>query len=509
MSNIFNQKAFNLFVENNIKESTNYNESLNEYRKICRYLSKNSYVLSPDSDIELIQNNYKLESILKIIVDYNMYLIKKSQLDMIFKDQISVSLIDSYCLLKDIEVDDENIIDVLKVNGDFYSDDNLRIYLNEISGPLLKKDEERELGYRILNGDENAKRILIERNLKLVVSVAKRYIGVSSLSFLDLIQEGNIGLMMAVDKYDVTKGCRFSTYATYWIRQSVFRAVQEKGRSIRIPCDMALKITNYTKTKNSLAIKLGREPLTEDIAKEMNVSVKTVRNYEKLSIDIVSLNSYVTNEETEELIDLISDDGESLESLYLKREMALNVRKMIEDSGLNDREKAVIINRFGIGGIRPKTLEEIGTEFGVTRERIRQMESRIIRQFANYKDIKKFIDYMDGTEELLERIEQNIPKKVKEKNSRKTNEDLKIKTEEEDLLEYLKNKEANFEFILNSKERKFIQLMYGKDYKSKKDILAISKYLGVKKEDLIEKLDMILMKIKNIMLEECSLRKKL
>ena len=530
MSIKFDQNSFNLFLEN-IKETDKYNLTIKDFEKICTYLTKNSYVSSPDNDMELIRNNRKLEFILKVITEYNLYLIKSNQLDMIFKDQIASSLIESYCMMNGIESEEENVIEELKTNGEFYSDDNLRTYLNEINFPMLTIDEERELGYRILNGDEKAKKILVERNLKLVVSVAKRYRGISDLSLLDLIQEGNIGLMIAVERYDVRKGCKFSTYATWWIRQTVLRASQEKGRNIRISCHMATKVANFIKAKNILSNSLCKEPTIEEIAKEMNISVEKADCLNKLTSDTISLNIHVNEDDDNELIDIIKDNNNDPEIEYFKSSLVESVQDLLNNSGLSEREKKVIIYRFGIGGVETKTLEEIGKEFGVTRERIRQMENTLIRKLGRCRKIKKYAMYMDNPEAAIDRLEQirknphckessaaydhesEFQKAMKERKSKIIEKALNKNIsgeEEEKILEYLRSKSPEtLKTLLNPVEMIYISLRYGDNYETKTDFAIISKYTGVKEEEIEQNINETLIKLRNIMeVEERNVLKK-
>ncbi len=531
MSIKFDQNSFNLFLEN-IKETDKYNLAIKDFEKICAYLTNNSYVSSPDNDMETIRNNRKLGFILKVITEYNLYLIKSNQLDMIFKDEISLSLIEAYCMMNDIEPEEENVIEELKTNGEFYSDDNLISYLNEINYPTLTIDEERELGYRTLNGDEKAKKILIERNLKLVVSIAKHYKGISDLSLLDLIQEGNIGLMTAVEKFDVRKGYKFSTYATWWIRQSVLRASQEKGRNIRISCHMATKVANFIKTKNILANSLYKEPSIEEVAKAMNISVEKAEYLNKLTSDTISLNIHVNEDDDNELIDIIKDNNNNdPETEYFKSSLIESVQDLLNNSGLSEREKKVIIYRFGIGGAKVKTLEEIGKEIGVTRERIRQMENKIIRRLGKYKKIKKYAMYMDNPEAAIDRLEQirknpyykeisaaynyelEFEKAMKERKNKIIEKTLNkniSEEEEEKILEYLRSKSPEaLKTFLNSVEMLYISLRYGDNFETKNDFMFISKYTGVKEAEIEENINETLIKIRNIMeAEEKNVLKK-
>ena len=259
------------------------------------------------------------------------------------------------------------------------SNDSVRMYLNEIGRiNLLTAQEEVDLAKRIEKGDLSAKQKLAESNLRLVVSIAKRYIG-RGLPFLDLMQEGNFGLLRAVEKFDYTKGFKFSTYATWWIRQAITRAIADQARTIRIPVHMVETINKLTHTQRRLQQELGREPLPEEIAAEMDLDLKKVNHILKISQDIVSLESPVGSEEDSKLGDFIEDEGALSPFETAHREM---IKENITDllQYLSAREQKIIKMRFGLDDGVPHTLEEVGKEFNVTRERIRQIEAKVLEK---------------------------------------------------------------------------------------------------------------------------------
>ena len=290
------------------------------------------------------------------------------------------------------EIDMENID--LSVPEGVSLEDPVRMYLKEIGKvPLLSTEEEIELAKRIELGDEAAKKRLAEANLRLVVSIAKRYVG-RGMQFLDLIQEGNLGLIKAVDKFDYTKGYKFSTYATWWIRQAITRAIADQARTIRIPVHMVETINRLIRTSRQLLQELGREPLPEEIAEKMEMPVERVREIMKISQDPVSLETPIGEEEDSHLGDFIQDEHVAVPAdaaaFTLLHEQLIEVL-----STLTDREQKVLRLRFGLDDGRPRTLEEVGKQFNVTRERIRQIAAKALRKLRHPSRSRKLKDYLD------------------------------------------------------------------------------------------------------------------
>ena len=312
-------------------------------------------------------------------------------------EQMGIEIIDDP--VEDIKLDDiaaDGGIDDGSGDGSasdgLFIDDPVKAYLREIGRvPLLTSEEEIDLAIRIMNGDENAKKRLSEANLRLVVSIAKRYLG-RGMHFLDLIQEGNLGLIKAVDKFDYTKGFKFSTYATWWIRQAITRAIADQARTIRIPVHMVETINKVKRARSQLLHENAHEPSAEEIAEELDMPVEKVREIMRVAQDPVSLETPIGEEEDSHLGDFIEDEqatapDDAVSSIMLKKQMeeVLNT--------LTPRENRVIRLRFGLDDGRSRTLEEVGAEFGVTRERIRQIEAKAIRKLRHPNRSNKLKGY--------------------------------------------------------------------------------------------------------------------
>ncbi|MBE7069947.1 MAG: RNA polymerase sigma factor RpoD [Ruminococcaceae bacterium] len=349
---------------------TDFDKALAAAKKLA---DKNGSMIT-EADLESLTDSYKLEPdemiTLRAELDNSGVKINDPDLD------------------NDDTGDDEGGEDVNVV------DDSVKMYLKEIGKiELLNAEQERDIAQRMADGDEEAKEMLINSNLRLVVSIAKKYMN-RGLSLLDLIQEGNIGLIKAVDKFDYTKGFKFSTYATWWIRQAITRAIADQARTIRIPVHMVETINKLTRVQRQLVQDLGREPTTEELAKEMGMDAAKIREIQKISQDPISIDKPVGEEEDSHLVDFISNDElaapeEEVARILLKEDLikALN--------SLTERERKVIELRFGLKDGIPMTLEQVGKKLGVTRERIRQIEAKAIRKLSRASSSKKLEGYTD------------------------------------------------------------------------------------------------------------------
>ena len=330
--------------------------------------------------------------------------LEKSGIDVLrlsdMSEDIDISADDKLLLLDDDDIDlsEEEEIDMenidLSVPEGVSIEDPVRMYLKEIGKvPLLSAEEEISLAQRMEEGDEEAKKRLAEANLRLVVSIAKRYVGRGML-FLDLIQEGNLGLIKAVEKFDYRKGYKFSTYATWWIRQAITRAIADQARTIRIPVHMVETINKLIRVSRQLLQELGREPTPEEIAEEMHMSVERVREILKISQEPVSLETPIGEEEDSHLGDFIQDDNVPVPAEAAAQTLLKEQLDEVLDT-LTEREQKVLRLRFGMNDGRARTLEEVGREFDVTRERIRQIEAKALRKLRHPSRSRKLRDYLD------------------------------------------------------------------------------------------------------------------
>ena len=379
-TNSANENVENKEEKNNNKEVSD--EELNNIIKKAKAKGKITYgELASELDNA---NTDQIDKVFDAFEDMGVNVLKDDDLDL---DEPDIEELEA---MEDIKVDD---IDLASMDG-INIDDPVRMYLREIGRiPLLSYDEELELAKKVLEGDEEAKQKLAESNLRLVVSIAKKYVGRGML-FLDLIQEGNMGLIKAVEKFDYTKGYKFSTYATWWIRQAITRAIADQARTIRIPVHMVETINKLIRTSRHLLQQLGREPTPEEIAEEMEIPVEKVTEIQKIAQDPVSLETPIGEEDDSHLGDFIQDDEspapQDAAAYTLLREQLEEVMKT-----LTPREAKVLKLRFGLEDGKTRTLEEVGKEFNVTRERIRQIEAKALRKLRHPSRSKKLKDYMN------------------------------------------------------------------------------------------------------------------
>ena len=377
-------------MADNNEAKVNKAEMVQEFVEKCRKNGKvtmkevNKIIEEMEMDTE--QQDKMYEALEKMSVDIVM-----DEEDFLMEPPV-IESDDDFIDVEDIP--EEDIPDDDTLTEGLAIDDPVRMYLKEIGKvDLLSPDEEIELAKRMLEGDEKAKKRLAEANLRLVVSIAKKYVGRGML-FLDLIQEGNLGLIKAVEKFDYTKGYKFSTYATWWIRQSITRAIADQARTIRIPVHMVETINRVLRTSHAMVQKLGREPTTKEIADELHIEQSKVEEVLKIAQEPVSLETPIGEEEDSHLGDFIQDDEASQPSEEATYTL---LREQLEEvlATLTPREQQVLRMRFGLVDGKPHTLEEVGKEFDVTRERIRQIESKALRKLRHPSRSKKLRDFLN------------------------------------------------------------------------------------------------------------------
>lgn len=374
-------------VEDETKKFQERLAALLEFAKSKKNVLEISEINNFFKDIEL--NEERTETIIEYLEQKNVDVLRISD-EKEVEDEMILELENS-----DDVPDEEEIENIdLSVPDGVSIEDPVRMYLKEIGKvPLLKAEEEVELAMRMEQGDMEAKKKLAEANLRLVVSIAKRYVGRGML-FLDLIQEGNLGLIKAVEKFDYKKGYKFSTYATWWIRQAITRAIADQARTIRIPVHMVETINKFVRVQRQLLQELGREPYPEEIAAQMGMPVERVREIQKISLEPVSLETPIGEEEDSHLGDFIQDDNVPVPAEAAAFTL---LREQLDEvlGTLTEREQKVLKLRFGLEDGRARTLEEVGKEFKVTRERIRQIEAKALRKLRHPSRSRKLKDYLE------------------------------------------------------------------------------------------------------------------
>lgn len=388
-------KSFNIingYINQEFSKNIDYDNAINSFNKLESFLELCNFILSTDIIEKLVSENTLIMKLLNAIFEMDRDEIVNGKFDESYSELI-VSFIEIYCKKNDIKIKEVEL--KYEDIGAFASQDSTSIYLKEIQNyRRYSKEEELEIITKIKNGDMKARNEFLEQNLRLVVSIAKKYQG-RNIPLIDLIQEGNIGLMKALDEFDINKGCKFSTYATNWITAFIRRYIADKGRNIRLPVNFYYEISNFMKIKNRLERELGREPNILELARKTGKDKDTILRYFAYLNDTKSLDDKVGEKEDTDFSYFIPSKDESLEKSAIKKDLSTRMSELLKECNLNEREIDVLSSRYGLNGIDVLTLEEIGQKYGVTRERIRQIETRALKKIRNSTYVKKFADFTD------------------------------------------------------------------------------------------------------------------
>ena len=403
----------NLYLSDDIT----YSNAIKNLYKLDKLFETYNYIPSPDVLLKLLDSNQIIFSSVTIIFNKYKNVIISGNLEKVFDTTTIIQLVEAYCIMNDIEIKEEPE-NKEEADNDYMTVDDVKIYLQEISKiPLLTPEEEKYLAQRISQGDMTAREKFIESNLRLVVKIAKKYVD-RGLAFLDLIQEGNTGLIIAADRFDVKRNTKFSTYATGWIRQAITRYITNKGRNIRIPSRLYYKIGKYRKIEGILENELHRKPTTKEIAKRMGITETQAENIAAWQNDTLSMNYTPTDDEDNKLEEIISSQDDGPETIAFTNDMQKEVRQILDEcSSLTPNERTVIIKRFGLENNISLTLEETGKIIGVSRERTRQIEEKALtklRSFSKTRRLATYIRYSDKSLEVL----NDSPKKDSSKSSK-------------------------------------------------------------------------------------------
>lgn len=373
-----NEYVINSYINSFIKVSTKEKENITMLKDLDNFFETNNIERNPELYEKILKNDI-INKIIETIINSNLEKIQQKGLTEISSNHNIILLLEMYCENNDIEFKQE-INDILNyVESNCESLSSLGLYLNQISKKLLTKEEEKRLFELKEQGDETATRKIAEYNLLLVVHIAKSYVG-KGLDILDLIQEGNIGLMTAINKFDYRKGYKLSTYATWWIRQSIQRSIMSSTRLIRIPFYLCEKVNKYTEVMRMMEKELQRTPTKKEICEKMNITEEQIKELETALQGTISMNTLIGDECDSELGDFIASDDETIEDQYIKNSLSEELIHILDKINLTPREKMILLERFGFNDNKPKTLEEIAKILGITRERVRQIEAKALRK---------------------------------------------------------------------------------------------------------------------------------
>jgi len=396
-------EIMNRYIENHFDFRHDSLMNFSELKKLESFFSE--FEINPSLEIYsgLIQNNQSINECLKNYIALYYDEIKNKGIDELVSNPLLIAMVDVYCISNNLSLYD---YDFDRVAKELKNQDSLEAYMKEINKPLLTQEEERYLLKQVALGNEKAKNELIERNLKLVVSVVRPYIG-HEMPTLDLIQEGNIGLIHAAERYSLDKGTKFSTYAVYWIRQSVIRARYDKEKVIRIPVHMYSKALKYKRMYSELSEILNKEPTINELATYCDISINELSYISTLPLDIVSLNQQINMDDDSELMELVASDALTPEEIVMDKDRKEGIISLLKKVGLSEREIEILKYRYGIGNTELKTLAEVSEIFGLSRERIRQIEIKSLSKIRNSKHLELFAKYTDEDEFYMSKVKKS------------------------------------------------------------------------------------------------------
>ena len=461
--------VINNYVNKYFIDVTNYKDAISAVNRLLSFFKSFNYILTPDIISEMIEKNEIFSWVIKLIVDRYKDIILFGNIEEIFDNIHMTMIVEIYCMINNIE------INRLEVESDKYNDayiaDSERAYLKEIGKiPLLSVQEEKDLAKKVAQGDVDAKNLFIKSNLRLAAKIARGYIN-RGLPYLDLVQEGNIGLIKAVEKFDAEKGYRFSTYATWWIRQAILKAIVEKTGDIKVPVHMHEKIRKCQKTVNILTENLNRPPTISEIADAVGLPVSEIEEIIKALPEVISLNAKIDETGDSEIGDFISVDSDSIENITANGMLGNDLMNLLLNCGLSERELVILILRSGYYTDVPVPLESVGKMLNITRERVNQLQKRAYRKIRSFREVENLVVYTQYPNKSLKNLEElrieddilvsgDFNLKDKKKNVERI---LRLQSIYELFRGYSKEDIDKVILELTENERELVLLRYGKD----------------------------------------------